>query len=86
MEKDLLTKLKFSLDEIKIKHNEYLRAKNKKDKESIDRLLTILKNNLISNYDLMKYDLYVKSESHNTNYFIHDVDSIILKLEEDKNN
>ena len=83
MEKETLSKLKDSLDEIRIKYNEYLRAKNKKEKESISTWLTILKNNLISNYNLMKYDLYIKSESYNTEYFLFDVNNIILKLEQE---
>lgn len=83
MEKETLSKLKDSLDEIRIKYNEFLRAKNKKEKESISTWLTILKNNLISNYGLMKYDLYIKSESYNTEYFLFDVNNIILKLEQE---
>ena len=82
MEKDILNKLKSSLDEIKIKQNEFKREKNKKAQDSLESLITILKNNLVSNYNLMDYDLYIKSESHNTNFFIHDVESIILKLED----
>lgn len=84
MEKDILKKLKSSLNEIKIKQNEFKREKNKKAQNSIDSLITVLKNNLISNYNLMDYDLYIKSESHNTEFFIHDVESILLKLEENQ--
>ena len=82
MEKDILNKLKVALDDIKVKNNEYKREKNKKAQNSIDDSITLLKNNLISNYNLMDYDLYIKSESHNTEFFIHDVESVILKLEE----
>ncbi|MDI5897637.1 hypothetical protein [Flavobacterium yafengii] len=81
MEKDILKKLKSSLGEIKIKQNEFKREKNKKSQNSIDSLITVLKNNLISNYNLLDYDLYIKSESHNTEFFIHDVESVILKIE-----
>ncbi|WP_269227661.1 hypothetical protein [Flavobacterium eburneipallidum] len=84
MDKDLLNKLKSSLDEIKIKQNEFKREKNKKSRDSIDSLITRLKNNLISNYNLTNYDLYIKTESHNTEFFIHDVESILLKLEENQ--
>lgn len=84
MEKDILNKLKSSLKEIKIKQNEFKREKNKKAQNSIDSLITILKNNLISNYNLTNYDLYIKSESHNTEFFIHDVESILLKLDENQ--
>lgn len=84
MDKDLLNKLKSSLDEIKIKQNEFKREKNKKSRDSMDSLITRLKNNLISNYNLTNYDLYIKTESHNTEFFIHDVESILLKLEENQ--
>lgn len=84
MEKDILNKLKSSLSEIKIRQNEFKREKNKKSQNSIDSLITVLKNNLISNYKLMDYDLYIKSESHNTDFFIHDVESILLKLEQNQ--
>ncbi|MCZ8297685.1 MAG: hypothetical protein O9297_10765 [Flavobacterium sp.] len=80
MEKETISKLKDSLEEIRIKYNEYKKAKNKKEKESIINRLTILKNSLISRYDLMKYNLYIKSESYNTENFLFDVDNIILKL------
>ena len=82
MEKDKLNNLKLSLGEIKIKQNELNREKNKKAKDSIDNQITMLKNNLISRFNLMEYDLHINMESHNTEFFIHDVESILLKLEE----
>lgn len=82
MEKDKISNLKLSLGEIKIKQNELNREKNKKAKDSIDSQLTRLKNNLISNFNLMEYDLHINMEIHNTDFFIHDVESILLKLEE----
>lgn len=82
MEKDKLNNLKLSLSEIKIKQNELNREKNKKAKDSIDNQITMLKNNLISRFNLMEYDLHINMESHNTEFFIHDVESILLKLEE----
>lgn len=82
MEKDKISNLKLSLGEIKIKQNELNREKNNKAKDSIDSQLTRLKNNLISNFNLMEYDLHINMEIHNTEFFIHDVESILLKLEE----
>ncbi len=82
MEKDKISNLILSLGEIKIKQNELNREKNKKAKDSIESQLTRLKNNLISNFNLMEHDLHINMEIHNTDFFIHDVETILLKLED----
>jgi hypothetical protein len=82
MKKDKISNLKLSLGEIKIKQNEFNREKNKKAKDSIDSQLTMLKNNLMLNFNLIEYDLHISMEIHNTDFFIHDVESILSKLEE----
>jgi len=37
---------------------------------------------MLKYFNLMEYDLHINMESHNTEFFIHDVESILLKLEE----
>lgn len=82
MDKEKLNNLKLNLSEIKIKQNELTREKNKKEKDSRDNLITRLKNNLVSNFNLMEYDEHINMEIHNTNFFIHDVETIIMKYEQ----
>ena len=79
MEKETIEKIKLSLDEIKIKQIQLNKEKNKKGKSLLDAIITHLKNNLISNFNLMEYDLYIKSDSHNTDFFIHDIEMLIIK-------
>lgn len=86
MEKETLEKLKLGLNEIKVKQIEFNKEKNKKNKGSIDTTITHLKDNLISNFKLMDYDLYIKSESHSTNFFIHDVEMLIVKYQDENQN
>ena len=86
MEKETIEKLKLGLDEIKIKQIQLNKEKNKKSKSSVDAIITHLKNNLISNFKLMEYDLYIKSESHNTDFFIHDIEMLIIKYENEDEN
>ena len=80
MEKELLEKLKIDLNVIKLKQNEFNREKNNKNKNSIDATITHLKDRLVTNYNLMEHDLHIKSEIHNTDFFIHDVEMLILKI------
>ena len=84
MEKEKLNNLKLNLREIIIKQNELSREKNKKEKDSKDNLITRLKNNLVANFDLLEYDEYINMEIHNTNFFITDVETIIMKYEQNE--
>jgi len=82
MEREIFEKLKLELNEIKYKQIEFNREKIKKNKNSIDNSITNLKNKLVANFNLMEYDLHIKSDIHNTDFFIHDVEMIILKISE----
>jgi hypothetical protein len=76
-----LKKLKDDLYTIKIYEDRYKIEKNKREKTSIDNHITKLKEKLISDFNLVEFDKGINLESYNTNLFIHDVESIIFKLE-----
>ncbi|WP_417885073.1 hypothetical protein [Zunongwangia sp.] len=82
MKKETLENLKNDLSSIKVKTFEKKRAKRKKDRESIESDIQYLTERIIEKYELLKYDLGIKMESHKTNFFIFDVENIIRKQEE----
>lgn len=85
MTKEKLTELKQDLDLIKVKFIEKGKAKTKKEKETLESIIQYFTNNLIDKYSLLQYDLGIKMECHNTNFFIQDVEAVIRKLENNEN-
>jgi len=81
MTKEALENLKKDLASIKIKTFEKKRATRKKERESIESDIQYLTKRMIENYELLKYDLGIKMESHKTDLFIFDVEAIIRKQE-----
>lgn len=88
MEKLDVVKLDEALTKIIITNNQVNRLTLKKDKKEKDRLesqITYLKNKMVTDFNLMQYDLHVKMEMHNTNFFITDVEDIIRNNSEENN-
>lgn len=86
MEKLELERLKKALNNLKLKNNQFYKAKGK-EKESIEIDINYLTKSIISKFNLMQYNLYINEESYDVNFFIHNVENIISNEEEkDSNN
>lgn len=72
-----IKQLKTDLAELRLKVAE-LKIAEKQDIEGIEYEIFQLKQNLVSNYSLTKYDKNIKSEIHKTSLFITDVERIII--------
>lgn len=72
-----IKQLKLDLAELRIKVAE-LKIAEKNEIEGIEYEIFQLKQNLVNNYSLTKYDAHIKSEIHKTYLFITDVERIII--------
>ncbi|MBZ4035143.1 hypothetical protein K6T82_10220 [Flavobacterium sp. 17A] len=72
-----IKQLKLDLAELRIKVAE-LKIAEKNEIEGIEYEIFQLKQNLVNNYSLTKYDAHIKSEIHKTSLFITDVERIII--------
>lgn len=77
MTKDIIEKLKNDLNFIKIKTSEKKLRKKQNEKDSLELQIQYLTKQMIEKYELLKYDLGIKMESHKTKFFILDVENII---------
>jgi Fe2+ transport system protein B len=72
-----INQLKTDLAELRLKVAE-LKISNKDEIEGIENEIFELKQKLVSNHSLTKYDTHIKSEIHKTSLFITDVERIII--------
>ncbi|WP_237732288.1 MULTISPECIES: hypothetical protein [unclassified Flavobacterium] len=76
MEKLNVERLKNSLDYLQSKQRE-LKRQNEEDTRTLESLIKYLKKDMIDQYKLTKYDLYIKQDVKDTETFIHSVQKII---------
>lgn len=81
MTKEMLNNLKKDLDIIKTEYHKEKSATKRRDRESIYNYIQFLTDKMIDRYKLLEYDIGIKMESHNPEYFIYDVENIIRDLE-----
>ena len=82
MNKETLTKLKKGLDEIRSKTVELKRAKNRKEKKSVQTDIKFFTDKLISDFSLLQHDIGITEEKYKTDFFIFDVENILRDEEE----
>ncbi|MFW0736005.1 hypothetical protein [Flavobacterium sp. T12S277] len=76
MEKLMVQRLKKSLDYLKSKQRE-LKKLNEEDTRTLESIIKYLKKDMIDQYKLTEYDLYIKQDVKNTETFISSVQKII---------
>lgn len=76
MDKLNLQRLKKTLNYLESKQRE-LKRQNEKDTRSIESMIKFLKKDMIEQYKLSDYDLYIKQEVKDTETFIKSVKNII---------
>lgn len=76
MEKLNVQRLKKSLDYLQSKQRE-LERQNETDTRPLESLIKYLKKDMIDQYKLTEYDLYIKQDVKNTEDFISSVQKII---------
>lgn len=76
MDKLNLQRLKKTLNYLESKQRE-LKRQNEKDTRSIESMIKFLKKDMIEQYKLSDYDLYIKKEVKDTETFIKSVKDII---------
>ncbi|WP_291285484.1 hypothetical protein [Flavobacterium sp.] len=76
MEKLMVQRLKKSLDYLKSKQRE-LKKLNEEDTRTLESIIKYLKKDMIDQYELTEYDLYIKQDVKNTETFISSVQKII---------
>lgn len=76
MDKLNLQRLKKTLNYLESKQRE-LKRQNEKDTRSIESMIKFLKKDMIEQYKLSDYDLYLKQEVKDTETFIKSVKDII---------
>ncbi|MFH6990177.1 hypothetical protein ACHRVW_20760 [Flavobacterium collinsii] len=76
MEKLMVQRLKKSLDYLKSKQRE-LKKLNEEDTRTLESIIKYLKKDMIDQYKLNEYDLYIKQDVKNTETFISSVQKII---------
>lgn len=76
MDKLNLQRLKKTLNYLESKQRE-LERQNEKDTRSIESMIKFLKKDMIEQYKLSDYDLYLKQEVKDTETFIKSVKDII---------
>jgi hypothetical protein len=69
-------RLKKSLDYLKSKQRE-LKKLNEEDTRTLESIIKYLKKDMIDQYKLNEYDLYIKQDVKNTETFISSVQKII---------
>jgi hypothetical protein len=77
VDKETLTKLKAGLKEIQIKKFELNRAKNQKERKSVQSYITYFTDKLIKDFNLLQYDMGIMEEKHKLDFFIYDVENIL---------
>jgi hypothetical protein len=76
VEKLNVERLKNSLDYLQSKQRE-LKRQNEEDTRTLESLIKYLKKDMIDQYKLTKYDLYIKQDVKDTETFINSVQKII---------
>lgn len=71
-----MQRLKKSLDYLKSKQRE-LKKLNEEDTRTLESIIKYLKKDMIDQYKLNEYDLYIKQDVKNTETFISSVQKII---------
>ncbi|MBF4483567.1 hypothetical protein [Flavobacterium sp. CSZ] len=69
-------RLKRTLAYLESKQRE-LKRQNENDTRSLESMIKYLKKDMLEQFKLTEYDIYIKGEIHNTETFIHSVKSII---------
>jgi len=69
-------RLKKTLAYLESKQRE-LKRQNENDTRSIESMIKFLKKDMLEQFKLANYDIYLKDEIHNTETFIQSVQSII---------
>ncbi len=72
----MVQRLKKSLDYLKSKQRE-LKKLNEEDTRTLESIIKYLKKDMIDQYELTEYDLYIKQDVKNTETFISSVQKII---------
>lgn len=72
-----IKQLKIDLAELRLKFAELKIAKSQ-EIDSIEYDIFQLKQDIVRNHSLLKYDARIKSEIHKTNLFITDLERIII--------
>ncbi|CAA9194603.1 hypothetical protein Flavo103_42910 [Flavobacterium collinsii] len=72
----MVQRLKKSLDYLKSKQRE-LKKLNEEDTRTLESIIKYLKKDMIDQYKLNEYDLYIKQDVKNTETFISSVQKII---------
>lgn len=69
-------RLKRTLAYLESKQRE-LKRQNENDTRSLESMIKYLKKDMLEQFKLTEYDIYIKGEIHNTETFIQSVKSII---------
>ncbi|QGK74383.1 hypothetical protein [Flavobacterium sp. SLB02] len=69
-------RLKRTLAYLESKQRE-LKRQNENDTRSLESMIKYLKKDMLEQFKLIEYDIYIKGEIHNTETFIKSVKSII---------
>ncbi|CAA9195604.1 hypothetical protein FLA105534_00724 [Flavobacterium bizetiae] len=76
MDKINVLRLKRTLSYLESKQRE-LKRQNKNDTRSLESMIKYLKKDMLEQFKLTDYDVYIKGEINNTETFIQSVKSII---------
>jgi len=76
VEKINVLRLKKTLAYLESKQRE-LKRNHENDTRSIESMIKYLKKDMLEQFKLSNYDIYIKGEIHNTEIFIQSVQSII---------
>lgn len=76
MDKTNIQKLKKTLSYLESKHRE-LKRQSENDTRSIESMIKYLKKDMLEQFNLTEYDIYIKEEVKNTETFIRSVKNII---------
>ncbi|KOP38190.1 MULTISPECIES: hypothetical protein [unclassified Flavobacterium] len=79
MDKLSIQRLKKTLSYLESKHRE-LKRQNDNDTRSIESMIKYLKKDMLEQFNLTDYDIYIKEETKNTEIFIRSVKTIIDEL------
>lgn len=76
MDKLSIQRLKKTLSYLESKQRE-LKRQNNSDTRSIESMIKYLKKDMLEQFNLISYDIYIKEEAKNTEIFIRSVKNII---------
>lgn len=76
MEELQVHRLKEALGYLKSKQRELKKKETENDTRSIESLIKYLKKDMVDQFDLTKYDLYIKQDVNDTETFISSVQHI----------